>query len=184
MHLQGVLQMWYGFNYSKYSGAAPQTNASLSSLAVKISEGKATLPGGTSLCAAAIAFLEKLMATQPLDPTICDLLDGSLVDEYQSGLFTIRWRAGHYITVDGVKTAKMFYLVTCKATTNPPFAIFLDDPLSVLYLIRAQPGPEPSDIAAELACKGIPFSTHVLRNVVPTAVYITSLGLGFLPSDY
>ena len=184
MHLQGVLQMWYGFNYSKYSGAAPQMNASLSSLAVKISEGKATLPGGTSLCAAAIAFLEKLMAAQPLDPTICDLLDGSLVDEYQSGLFTIRWRAGHYITVDGVKTAKMFYLVTCKATTNPPFAIFLDDPLSVLYLIRAQPGPEPSDIAAELACKGIPFSTHVLRNVVPTAVYITSLGLGFLPSDY
>ena len=42
MHLQDVLQMWYGFNYSKYSGAAPQTNASLGSLAVKISEGEAT----------------------------------------------------------------------------------------------------------------------------------------------
>ena len=133
---------------------------------------------------AAIAFLEKLTAAQPLDPAICDLLDGSLVDEYQSGLFTIQQRVEHHIMVDGVKTAKMFYLITCKATTNLPFVIFLDDPLSVLYLIRAQPGPEPSDIAAELACKGIPFSTHILRDVVPTAVNITSLGLGFLPSNY
>ena len=133
---------------------------------------------------AAIAFLEKLTVAQPLDPAICDLLDGSLVDEYQSGLFTIQQRAEHHIMVDGVKTAKMFYLITCKATTNLPFVIFLDDLLSVLYLIHAQPGPEPSDIAAELACKGIPFSTHVLCDVVPTAVYITSLGLGFLPSNY
>ena len=184
MHLQDVLQMWYGFNYSKYSGAAPQMNASLGSLAVKIGEGEATLPGGTSLRAAAIAFLEKLTTAQPLDPAVCDLLDGSLVNEYQSGPFTIRRRAGHHIAVDGVKTAKTFYLVTCKTTTNPPFVIFLDDPLSVLYLIRTQPGPEPSDVAAELACKGIPFSTRVLRDAVPTAVYITSLGLGFLPSDY
>ena len=159
-------------------------NASLGSLAVKIGEGEGTLPGGTSLRVAAIAFLEKLMTAQPLDPAVCDLLDGSLVNEYQSGPFTIRQRAGHHIAVDGVKTAKMFYLVTCKATTNPPFVIFLDDLLLVLYLIRTQPGPEPSDVAAELACKDIPFSTRVLHNVVPTAVYITSLGLGFLPSDY
>jgi hypothetical protein len=184
MNLQDVLQMWYGLNYSKLSGAAPQTNASVGSLAVKIGEGEATLPGGTSLRMAAIAFLEKLTTAQPLDPAACDLLDGSLVDEYKSGPFTIRRRAGHHIAVDGAKTAKTFYLVTCKATTNPHFVIFLDDPLSVLYLIRAQPGPEPSDVAAELACKGIPFSTRVLRDAVPTAVYTTPLGLGFLPSDY
>ena len=64
-------------------------NASLSSLAVKFGKGEATLSGGTSLRAAAIAFLEKLTTAQPLDPAICDLLDGSLVNEYQSGPFTI-----------------------------------------------------------------------------------------------
>lgn len=86
--------------------------------------------------------------------------------------------------MDGTKTSKTFYLVTSKATTNPLFIIFLDDPLSVLYLICAQPGPEPSDIAIVLTRRGIPFSTRILCNSIPTAVYITTFGLGLLPPDH
>ncbi|KAH0825995.1 hypothetical protein J3R83DRAFT_7464 [Lanmaoa asiatica] len=77
-----------------------------------------------------------------------------------------------------------FYLVTSGAATDPPFVIFLDDPLSVLYLIRAQFGPQLSDIAVDLARTGIAVSTRISLNTTPTAVYTASRGLGFLPFDY
>lgn len=65
-------------------------DAFLDSLALNIYEGQLTLPGGTSLHAAVIAFLEKLTTAQPFDPALCDFLDGSLFDKYMSGPLTIR----------------------------------------------------------------------------------------------
>jgi len=55
---------------------------------------------------------------------------------------------------------------------------------STLYLICAGLGPEPSDIIIALTHRGIPFSTRVLHDVVPTAVYTAPLGLDFLPFYY
>jgi len=133
---------------------------------------------------AATAFLEKLTTAQPLDPSLCDILDGSLVEQYTSGHLTVRQRAGHHIAVDGTKTDKMFYLITSRAATNSPLVVFLDDPLSVLYLIRAQSGPELSKAAGELVRRGIPVSTRVLLNAIPTSAYTASCGLGFLPFNY
>jgi len=89
MHLQDVLGMWYGFTYSPSSKVAPQMNAPLSSFTLKICEGTSTLPGESSLCITAIAFLKKLMTVQPPDPALCDLLNDSLLDEYLRSLFTI-----------------------------------------------------------------------------------------------
>jgi len=90
MHLQDVLGMWYGFTYSPSSKVAPQTNAPLSSFALKICEGVSTLPSESSLCATLIAFLEKLTMAQPPDPALYDLLNDSLLNEYLRSLFIIQ----------------------------------------------------------------------------------------------
>lgn len=43
----------------------------------------------TTLRNTAMAFLELLISGQPLNPDVCDILDGSLEEEYKSGHVTI-----------------------------------------------------------------------------------------------
>lgn len=183
MHLQDVLEMWYGFTRPPSSSAIPCPNASLGSLTPDICEGNSILPGSAFLREAATAFLDNLTAMQPFDPAVCDLFNDSLVYRYANGHLTVQRQAGQHIAVDGTKTAKMFYLITPKVVASP-LIVFLDDPLAVLYLIRAGLGPDPSDVAVALASRGVPVNARVLRNETLIPTFDPPFGLGYLPFDY
>lgn len=178
MNLQQVLENVYGFSYS---AAAPQTNTDLCQLANKICERAASLPGEQSLRGAMTVFLERLTTAQPLDPTHCDLLDGSLQDILANGDFTVWKREGFHTAVDGKKSIQPYYMVASKVPSACPFVIFLEDPVAVLYALRVQTSPELPALILELTRRGIPISTRVLIDAVPRPVNTSACGLGFLP---
>ena len=183
MHFRDVLENCYGFTYIPSTAVVPQTDASLKILARKICEGGSSLPDEKSLRMAATAFLEKLTMAQPLDP-LDDMADNSLLDQYTLGHLTVQRHEGRHIAIDGTRTIKTFYQIISRAAPSPRFAVFLDDPSSVLYLIRTQPGSELSDVVVELVRRGLPVSTRVLRDTAPTSNFTVSRGLGSLPFRY
>ncbi|KAH0825659.1 hypothetical protein J3R83DRAFT_11747 [Lanmaoa asiatica] len=160
--LDDVLQQRYGFVYSHATRLVipPSNSNSITELAMKVCEGRAPSPMSTGLRDAAVAFLGLLVSGQPLDSVVCDMLDGSLEDEYKSGHI---------------------------APASCHFVISLDDPVAVLQIIRAQPGPDLPDVALQLASRGISFGTRTVSETVPipTVSYAEPpVGLGFLPFHY
>ena len=115
------------------------------------------------------------------------MLDDSLEEEYKSGHVTIeRWQ-GTRIALDGNHTLCIFYLICFHQPTSCWFVIFLDDPIAVLQIIQAQFGPDLSEVALQLASRGIPFGTRTLSKAVPTPILSYTeppIGLSFVPSNY
>ena len=63
----------------------------------------------SSICNTAAAFLELLISGEPLNPDVCDMLDGSLEEEYKSGHVTIeQWQ--------GTRIALAVAFEVCTAT--------------------------------------------------------------------
>ena len=82
--LDDILQQWYGFTCSHSTRLAPSSNT-ITELAIKVCEGWAPSAMTSSLRNTATAFLELLISGEPLNPDVCNMLDGSLEEEYKSG---------------------------------------------------------------------------------------------------
>ena len=107
--LDDILHQRYGFICTKSIHLDPPSST-LTELAIKISKGQASSVMSTTLCNTATAFPELLISGQPLNPDVCDILDGSLEKEYKSGHVTIeRWQ-GIWIALNGDHTSCIVYL--------------------------------------------------------------------------
>ena len=141
----------------------------------------------TTLRNTAMAFLELLISGQPLNPDVCDILDGSLEEEYKSGHVTVERRQGIRIALNGDRTSCIVYLIHFCHPISCRFVISFDDPIVVLQIIRAQFGPDPPEASLQLASRGILFGTRTVSEIMPTSIasYPKSLiSLGFVPSNY
>ena len=184
--LDDILQQRYGFTCSHSTRLAPPSNT-ITELAIKVCEGRAPSAMTSSLRNTAAAFLELLISGEPLNPDVCDMLDGSLEEEYKSGHVTVERRQGTRIALDGDRTSCIFYLIRFRQPMSCRFVISLDDPVAVLQIIRAQFGPDLPEVALQLASRGIPFGTRTLSEAVPTPISSCAeppIGLGFVPSNY
>jgi len=180
--LEDVLYEWYGFVYSPSERPAPPSNA-ISQLVIKICKGQATLPPSHTFHNAAVAFLAGLIDGRSLNS--CDMLDGSLQDQYMSGSIIVKQCQGTRIALEGNSTPGVFYLINFHHLTSSPFSICLDDSMAVLQVIHTKFGANPLDLALQLALRGIPFSTQIISSKTPTPIPPkVPQGLGFLPFQY
>ena len=83
--LNDILQQRYGFTCSHSTCLAPSSNT-ITELMIKVCKGQAPSTITSSLCNTAAAFLELLISGEPL---VCNMLDGSLEEEYKSRHVTI-----------------------------------------------------------------------------------------------
>ena len=107
--LDDILQQWYGFTCSHSTHLTPSSNT-ITELAIRVCKGWAPSAMTSSLRNTAAAFLELLISGEPLNPAVCDMLDGSL-EEYKSRHVTIERRQGTRIALDGDRTSCIFYLI-------------------------------------------------------------------------
>jgi len=130
--LDDILQQRYGFTYSPRPD--PPSNT-ITKLAVKVCEGQAPTTMSTTLSNTVAAFLGLLISGQPLDPDVCDMLDGSLEEQYGVGRITVEQQQGAQIALDGDRTSGIFYLIRFRQSVPYRFVISLDDPIAVLQII-------------------------------------------------
>ena len=141
----------------------------------------------TTLSNTVVAFLGLLISGQPLVPDVCDMLNGSLEEQYGVGRITVERRQGAWIALDRGRTSGIFYLIRFRQSVPYRFVISLNNPIAVLQIIRSQFGPDLPEVALQLASKGISFSTRTISETVPTPTKLSAelpIGLGFLPFNY
>ena len=80
----------------------------MTKLAIKVCEGQAPSAMTSSLRNTAAAFLELLISGEPLNPDVCNMLDGSLEEEYKSRHVTVEQWQGTQIALDGDHTSCIF----------------------------------------------------------------------------
>ena len=132
--LDDILHQRYGFICTKSICLDPPSST-LTKLAIKISEGRASSAMSTTLRNTAAAFLELLISGQPLNPDVCDILDGSLEEVYKSDHVTVERQQGIQIALNGDHTLCIVYLIRFRHPTSCRFVISLNDPIVVLQII-------------------------------------------------
>ena len=185
--LDNILYHRYGYLFPIESIHDSGSTMSLRDAASRVCEANAPLSPSNSEQNAMCSFLRLLIGAKPIPRSLCDLQDGSLLEQYKQGAIIVERRNGKYHSHNGY-VLKNYYLIRPRsmscASANGHYTIFVDDPVAVMHVIRQQWGPDVSDIASELVAAGVPFSTRVLDSAVPArpAKFRIS-ALGYLPFD-
>jgi len=170
-----------------YSPCSNPPSNTITELAVKVCEGRAATAMSTTFSNTVVAFLGLLISGQPLDPDVCDLLDGSLEEQYGVGCITVEQWQGAQIALDGGCTSNIFYLIHFRQSASYRFVISLNNPIVVLQIIQSQFDPDLPEVALQLASRGISFGTQTISETMPTPTKSSaelSISLGFLPFNY
>lgn len=87
-------------------------------------------------------FLNLLIETKPIPHSLCDLQDGSLLEQYKHGMVSVEHREGKYYLLSRSISKGKYYLIrprpTLSSSAGGRFIIFVDDPVAVMHIIRQQ----------------------------------------------
>ena len=93
--------------------------------------------------------------------------------------------------LDGDCTSNIFYLIHFHQSVSYQFVISLNNPIVVLQIIQSQFGPDLSEVALQLASRGISFGIQTISKTVPPPTKSSAelpIGLSFnyrhFPSNY
>ena len=107
--LDDILYQRYGFLCST-EPIPPDSTVSLNHMAKVVCEGAAPVSSSSSERNAMRYFLNLLIGAKSIPCSLCDLRDGSLLEQYNQGMITVERRQGRYYSHSG-PVYKKYYLI-------------------------------------------------------------------------
>ena len=107
--------------------------------AKRVCEGGTSLPLSISERNSMCHFLNLLIETRPIPHSLCDLQDGSLLEQYKQGMVIVECHDGKCHLLSGSISKERYYLIqpysTLSSSAGGHYIIFVVDPVAVMHII-------------------------------------------------